>query len=160
MDGILTILCRTGLLCGPLYVSQGLFGGSISTIKMSRSTCSHLEVSALLGLLQCWCVFRHQWWNTQYIYPLYVHQFFIWGILFLSHSEPCCRIGEQKIHEVKLMVIAQVSQGVHLEVHSRRIWGPQGPDPPTFPYLAETWVVAVHFIYCCNGHINKCVLRH
>ena len=55
------------------------------------------------------------------------------------------------------MVFEQVSQGVHPEVHSRRIWGPQGPDPAAFLYLAETWVVAVYFIYHNDGHISKSV---
>ena len=55
------------------------------------------------------------------------------------------------------MVIVQVSQGVNPEVHSRRIQGPQGTDPPAFPNLAETWVVAVYFIYLHNGHISKSV---
>ena len=55
------------------------------------------------------------------------------------------------------MVVEQVSQGIHPEVHSQRIWGPQGPDQPAFPYLAETWVAAVYFIYRHDSHINKSV---
>ena len=56
-----------------------------------------------------------------------------------------------------MVVVAQVSQGVHPVVHSPRIWGPKGTDPPAFPYLAKTWVVALYFIYRHNGHINKSV---
>ena len=55
------------------------------------------------------------------------------------------------------MVIEQVSQGIHPEVHSRRVRGSQGPDPPAFLYFAETWVIAVHFIYCHNSHVSKSV---
>ena len=55
------------------------------------------------------------------------------------------------------MVIEQVSQRIDPEVHSRRIRGPQGPDPPAFPYLAETWVVAIYLIYRHDGHVRKSV---
>ena len=57
------------------------------------------------------------------------------------------------------MVIEQVSQRIDPEVHSRRIRGPQGPDPPAFPYLAETWVYRAFADsegevdwYTCNFH--------
>ena len=53
------------------------------------------------------------------------------------------------------MVIEQVSQGIHPEVRSRRISGPQGPDPPAFLYLAETLVMAVYFVYRLSGHVSK-----
>ena len=65
-------------------------------------------------------------------------------------------MGAQEIHGVKkLMVIMQVSQEINPEVHSRRIWGSQGPDSPAFPYLVEAWVVAVYFIYHYNDHVSK-----
>ena len=49
------------------------------------------------------------------------------------------------------MVIEQVSQRVDPEVHSQRMRDPQGPGPPVFPYLAETWVVAAMGTCTCMG---------
>ena len=41
--------------------------------------------------------------------------------------------GGSFISRGQLMVIGQVSQRTHPKVHSLRIWGPRGPDPPAFP---------------------------
>ena len=40
------------------------------------------------------------------------------------------------------IVMVQVSQSVHPKVHSERMWGHQGSDPPAFPYLRrqESWL--------------------
>ena len=92
---------------------------------------------------------------THYIYSLY--KYINW--LFAGYSSSLGHAVEWGNNRStrSLLVIEQVSQGIHPEVHSRRMWVPQGPDPPAFLYLAETWVMAVYFIYRHDGHVSKSV---
>ena len=55
-----------------MYLSVS-FGGYIVTVSMDGSTRFHLDGSAALGLLQYRCVLKHYWWNTHYIYSLYIY---------------------------------------------------------------------------------------
>ena len=64
------------------------------------------------------------------------------------------------------MIIEQVSQWIDSEVHSRRMWSPQSPDPPAFPYFKEAWVAAIQLVYHRDSHVRLSVsiasevLRH
>ena len=49
------------------------------------------------------------------------------------------------------------SQRINPDIHSRKIWGPQGPDPPAFPYIAEACVMAVFLVYCHDSNVRKSV---
>ena len=152
---VYTLLCWRTASSSAMYFSVPL-GGFIVQYRVGKSTRSCLEVSAFLGRLQYSCVLIHQWWNTHYIYSPYIYYLLVDGIFFTCISKPCCWVGAQQIHEVKkLLIIEQVSRGIHPEVHSQRIQGPQGPDPPAFPYLAETGVVAIYFEYKSTSWLPK-----
>ena len=65
-------------------------------------------------------------------------------------GDPVALLSERAYWILKVnwwLHIGQVSHWIYSEVHSRRIWGPQGPDPPAFLYFAEAWVTAVNFVY-------------
>ena len=91
-------------------------------IRMGRSTRSRLDVSASLGLFQYWCVCSYINNGIHIIFIVYSHinylfagYFYMYLWALLSNRGTTVPWGE------KLVVIAQVSQGIHPEVHSRRI---------------------------------------
>ena len=55
-------------------------------------------------------------------------------------------------------VIEQVSLRINPEVHSRRVRGPQGPDPPASPYFAETLSqLYMYLVYRHGNHVRLSV---
>ena len=126
--------------------------------RMSRSTRSRLNISASLCFLQYWCVCWYINDGIRVIFIVYTYINYVFAGYFLHVSlSLVVERGTTDPWGKKLMDIKQVSQGIHPEVHSQRIWGPKSPDPPAFAYLAEAWVMVVYFIYPHNGHISKSV---
>ena len=53
----------------------------------------------------------------------------------------------------------EASQTIYPEVYSK--WGqsPQGPDPPTLPYLLQAGIIAVYLIDYHNSHVSLGVIQ-
>ena len=51
------------------------------------------------------------------------------------------------------VVLKQSSQRINPEVCFQRVWGPQGSDPPAFPYIAEAWVTASYLVHRHDSHV-------
>ena len=90
------------------------------------------------------------------------HNISILNNLFIMNSSWHSPVALMAVEHVEFHVVYRWSLSRFLSESTlrlipKRMWSPQGSDPPAFPYFAETRVVAVELVYRHHSHVCKCV---